>query len=64
MSQPTFTGTGKRLVLQDYTPAGTNSAPAFTGTAATITSTGNYTPAGTVSKPSFTGSAVTTGTPA
>lgn len=55
MSQPTFTGTGKRLILQDYTPAGTNSAPAFTGTAATITSTGNFTPAGIVSQPTFTG---------
>lgn len=64
VSQPTFTGTGKRLVLQDYTPAGTNSAPAFTGTAATITSTGSYTPVGTVSQPTFTGSAVSTGTPA
>lgn len=55
VSTPTFTGTGKRLVLQDYTPAGTNSAPAFTGTAATITSTGNFTPSGTVSQPTFTG---------
>lgn len=53
-----FAGTGARLILQDYTPAGSNSAPAFTGTAATITSTGSYTPAGSVSAPTFTGTAV------
>ena len=32
-----------------------SSQPTFTGTAATITSTGSYTPAGTVSQPTFTG---------
>lgn len=32
-----------------------SSQPSFTGTAATITSTGSYTPAGTVSQPTFTG---------
>lgn len=36
-----------------------SNALTFTGTAATITSTGTYTPAGTVSKPTFTGTAAT-----
>lgn len=58
VSQPTFSGTGKRLVLQDYTPAGSVSQPTFTGTAATITSTGSYTPEGTITQPTFTGTAV------
>ena len=69
-SQPTFTGTGKRLVLSgaemtstgNFTPAGSVAAPTFTGTGkrlvltgSEMTSTGSYTPAGTVSQPSFTG---------
>lgn len=55
-SAPAFTGTGKRLVLQDYTPAGTVSQPTFTGTEATVNVTGTAT--GTVSKPTFAGTAV------
>lgn len=50
---PTFTGTGKRLVLQDYTPAGSVGQPTFTGTEATLNVTGTAT--GTVSQPTFTG---------
>lgn len=38
-----------------YTPAGTNSAPTFTGTAATISVSKSYTPAGSVAAPTFTG---------
>ena len=56
---PTFTGTGKRLVLQDYTPGGTVSQPTFTGTTTTIDSTGSVT--GVISKPSFTGTKVQIG---
>lgn len=36
-----------------YTPAGTNSAPTFTGTAATISVSKSYTPAGSVSTPTI-----------
>lgn len=39
-----------------YTPAGTNSAPGFTGTSATVTVKG--TPDGTVSQPTFSGTGV------
>lgn len=52
-----------------YKPAGTISAPTFTGTSSDVTITattntnGNYQPAGTVSKPTFTGNTNTfTGT--
>lgn len=55
-SAPTFTGTGKRLVVQDYTPAGTVSQPTFSGTEATVDITGSAT--GTVSKPTFSGTKV------
>ena len=53
---PTFTGTSRRLVVQDYTPAGTVSQPTFTGEEATISVSG--TASGTVSKPTFTGTKV------
>jgi hypothetical protein len=46
-SAPAFTGTGKRLVVQDYTPAGTVSQPTFSNGA--IEGTASYTPAGTIS---------------
>lgn len=42
-----------------YTPAGTNSAPTFTGTAATISVSKSYTPAGSVAAPTFTGTKAT-----
>jgi len=45
-SQPTFTGTGKRLIVEDYTPSGTVSQPTFTGNS--LSSTGNYTPTGSI----------------
>lgn len=43
-----------------YTPAGTISAPTFTGTAGTASA--SYTPAGTVSQPTFTGTKATIST--
>ena len=43
---PTFTGTGNRLILQDYTPAGTVSQPSFSSGA--ISGSATYTPAGTI----------------
>lgn len=46
----TFTGSAMATHTHTDTAAGTNSAPAFTGSAATLT--------GTVSQPTFTGSAV------
>lgn len=45
-SAPAFTGTGKRLVLQDYTPAGAVSQPSFSNGA--ISGSATYTPAGTI----------------
>ncbi len=60
-------GTGGSDTL---TPAGTNNAPAFTGSSASTSSDTAGTPAGTVAAPAFTGtgsqatSAVTAGTPA
>ena len=41
-SQPSFTGTGARLVAADHTPTGTVSQPTFSGNS--LTSTGSYTP--------------------
>lgn len=55
-SQPSFTGTGVRLVLADYTPAGTISQPTFSN--GSITGSATYTPVGTVSKPTFSGTKV------
>jgi hypothetical protein len=46
----TFTGSALGTHSHTLTPAGTNSAPAFTGNSATLT--------GTVSQPTFTGNAV------
>lgn len=54
-SQPSWTGTGVRLVTGNISTADSAS---FSGTEATIDSSGTYTPAGTVSKPSFTGTGV------
>ena len=60
------TGSLKALAFKDnasvsYTPAGSVSAPAFTGES--MTSTGTFTPAGSVSAPAFTGESMTsTGT--
>lgn len=53
-TQPTFTGTGARLVTGNI--AVPNSA-SFTGNE--LTSTGKFTPEGTVSQPTFTGTAGT-----
>lgn len=46
-SAPAFTGTGARLLLQDYTPAGSVSQPTFSNGA--VTASGTYTPAGSIS---------------
>ena len=46
-NNPGFTGTGVRLTLEDYTPAGSVGQPTFSGNS--LTSTGSYTPAGTIS---------------
>lgn len=54
-SQPSFTGTGVRLVTDNISTADSAS---FSGIEATIDSSGSYTPAGTISKPSFTGTGV------
>lgn len=53
VSQPSFTGTGARLVTGNISVPTTWS---FSGSE--LTSTGSYTPAGTVSKPTFTGTGV------
>ena len=45
-SAPTFTGTGARLLLQDYTPAGSVSQPTFSN--GSVTASGTYTPTGSV----------------
>lgn len=45
-SAPAFTGTGKRLVLQDYTPAGSVSQPTFSN--GSVSGSATYTPAGSV----------------
>lgn len=51
----------KDSATASYQPAGTNSAPTFTGASSTVTITttsntnGNYQPAGTISVPTFTG---------
>lgn len=45
-SAPTFTGTGKRLVLEDYTPAGSISQPTFSN--GEVSASGSFTPAGSV----------------
>ena len=63
-------GALKALAYKDsasatYTPAGSVTAPTFTGTSSSVTitstnnSSGNYQPAGTVSQPNFTGSSST-----
>ena len=54
VSQPTFTGTGVRLVTGNITVPKTYT---FSGTAATITVSG--TPSGSVSQPTFSGTAAT-----
>ncbi len=64
---PTVGATGALVTFQTlalvatpaaYTPAGTNSAPAFTGTLAALSGDAqSYTPAGTVAAPVFTGTA-------
>lgn len=54
-SQPTFTGTGARLVTGNIAVP---SSATFTGTEDTISSTATYTPAGTNSSPAFTGTGV------
>lgn len=46
---------GSNTTVKTGDAAYESSQPSFTGTAATITSTGTYTPAGTVSQPTFTG---------
>ena len=46
---------GSNTTVKTGDAAYQSSQPTFTGTAATITSTGSYTPAGTVSQPTFTG---------
>ena len=51
-SQPSWTGTGVRLVTGNISTADSAS---FSGTEATISSSASYTPAGGVSQPSFTG---------
>lgn len=58
VSQPTFSGIGKRLVLQDYTPAGSVSQPTFSNGA--VTASGSYTPAGSVATSTATTSNKTT----
>lgn len=54
-SQPSFTGTGARLVTGNISVP---SSASFTGTEATIASSASYTPAGTNSAPDFTGTGV------
>jgi hypothetical protein len=51
-SQPSWTGTGVRLVTGNISTADSAS---FSGTEATISSSATYTPAGGVSQPTFTG---------
>jgi hypothetical protein len=51
-TQPTWTGTGVRLVTGNISTADSAS---FSGTEATISSSASYTPAGGVSQPTFTG---------
>ena len=51
-SQPTWTGTGVRLVTGNISTADSAS---FSGTEATISSSASYTPAGGVSQPTFSG---------
>ena len=51
-SQPSWTGTGVRLVTGNISTADSAS---FSGTEATISSSASYTPAGGVSQPTFTG---------
>jgi len=51
-SQPSWTGTGVRLVTGNISTADSAS---FSGTEATISSSASYTPAGGISQPEFTG---------
>lgn len=54
-SQPTFTGTGARLVTGNISTADSAS---FTGTEGDVSATASYTPGGSVSQPTFSGTAV------
>lgn len=54
-SQPSWTGTGVRLVTGNISTA---DSATFTGTEGDVDTTASFTPAGTVSQPSFSGTAV------
>jgi hypothetical protein len=54
---PQTTAVGTNAAITAGTPSGTNSAPAFTGSAL-ATHSHTLTPAGTISQPIFTGSAI------